>query len=651
MKIRTELFLIVVLLLLGACTSMRRTADATAADPVEFTLLPPAEGSSPAQLATHYYLQGIRAAAIYGNRLQATTCFNTALEYNPEHAPSLYELAALLFPGEVEKALEYSREANRLDPGNIWFKQQLGQILITAEQYDEARRVYDDMVRLDPHNPDNYRYLAALYEETGFPHAALILLDSAEVRFGFIEELSNYKRHLLIATAMTDRAIEEAVTLTLNSPYDSRNFVILGNLYAGTDQDSLAVEAFDRALALDPENIEALMALSDFYLAQNDGARFLATTKRLFALDALPLDKKISFFKDVIETPKFYQEHYFAVGDLAGTLLMRYPGIFEVIELYAQHQIHTGNLDGALKTYKSALSDSAGIQHYRTIIEIESYLEHGDSASRYTDLALEHYPGELDLYFSKGYGQYHMKAYNEAIETLTEAFPYAPDDSMRSVIHASVGEISRARDSLGNDFIRHLRRALKYDPENLHALFQYSDALVDRDKNPEKVLKGLQNDSLRSLMLGSIGDMYYARDSVGNAPKAYAFYEKALRYNPDNVHVLNNYAYFLSLEERDLERALAMSARVQELEPGNPTFVDTHGWILYKLGRYEEAKTALRQAVAFDAGASTELLIHYGDILYELKEYFMASIYWKKALEKGYDPAAIESRLKKTQGK
>ena len=650
MKIRTGIFLMAVLFFLGACTSTRRagTVETTAAGSA---VPPPPAESGPAKSASHYYLQGIRMNSIYEDLPAAVACFNTALEYDSLHAPSYYELAILHF-ADPEKAMEYSRKANALEPGNIWFKQQLGRLYIMTGRYDEARKVYDEIVRLTPNNPENYRYLAALYEETGFPYAALTLLDSAETRFGFIEELSSYKRQLLVQTGLIDRAIAETQILTHNSPYDERNFVILGDLYARTNKDSLATEAYEQALAIDPGSIEALMSLSDFYRVRNDGTHFLSVTKRLFESDVLPLERKMTFFNDVIKNPDFYRQYYYAVNELVGTLMIKYPGNYEVVKLYAEHQINSGNVEGALATYKNALTDTSGMELYQTIIDIESYLKHTDSVTFYAERALERFPGEIELYFTKGYGQYHMKQYDESILTLTEAVRYAPSDSLKSVLYSSMGEIAHAKDSLSAGYVKYFERALKYDPENLHALYNYSDFLVNTGGNPEKALKNLRNDSLRSILLGTIGDMYYQRDSLpGDRNDAYRYYEKALKADPDNIHALNNYSYYLSLEDRDLEKALEMIGRVMELEPGDPTYIDTYGWILYKLGRYEEAKASLRQAVSLDAGASKELLIHYGDILYELHEYFMASVYWKKALEKGYDPVAIEERLKKIEGK
>lgn len=112
--------------------------------------------------------------------------------------------------------------------------------------------------------------------------------------------------------------------------------------------------------------------------------------------------------------------------------------------------------------------------------------------------------------------------------------------------------------------------------------------------------------------------------------------------------VLNNYAYFLALAERDLERALAMAERAISLEQGNSTYLDTYAWILYRLGRYDEAKKAMQQALSLDRSESPTLQFHYGDILAARGEYFMAEIYWRKALEGGYEnPDAIIERFQR----
>ena len=126
----------------------------------------------------------------------------------------------------------------------------------------------------------------------------------------------------------------------------------------------------------------------------------------------------------------------------------------------------------------------------------------------------------------------------------------------------------------------------------------------------------------------------------------YDAYERSLRYHGDNALVLNNYAYFLSIDGVQLDRALAMAQRAVELTGNNPTYLDTRAWVLFRSGRTAEAKKIMQQAIALDGHASTELLVHYGDILHALHENFLAESYWRKALEKGYDADEIARRIR-----
>ncbi len=159
-------------------------------------------------------------------------------------------------------------------------------------------------------------------------------------------------------------------------------------------------------------------------------------------------------------------------------------------------------------------------------------------------------------------------------------------------------------------------------------------------KYAKSALKHSSNDKEISETWGFIGDVYH---QVEDDKRAFKAYRKALRYDENNVMVLNNYAYYLSLMDKDLEHALAMSSRAIELERGNATYIDTYAWVLHRLGRNEEAKVAMRQALSLSGQKESALLAHYGDILWALGEKFMADTYWKKAVEMGYD--AEEMRL------
>ena len=89
-----------------------------------------------------------------------------------------------------------------------------------------------------------------------------------------------------------------------------------------------------------------------------------------------------------------------------------------------------------------------------------------------------------------------------------------------------------------------------------------------------------------------------------------------------------------------------MAQRAVELKPNNASYVDTYAWVLHRLGRNEEAKKAMRQALTLSSQMDASLLCHYADILWALGEKFMAETYWQKAVERGYDKEQMEIHIK-----
>ena len=139
-------------------------------------------------------------------------------------------------------------------------------------------------------------------------------------------------------------------------------------------------------------------------------------------------------------------------------------------------------------------------------------------------------------------------------------------------------------------------------------------------------------DSSKTLRSWStMGDVYFL---LGDKTKAYKAYEKALKINPDYVYVLNNYAYYLSVEGKKLKKAHQMSSKTIVLEPDNATYLDTFGWILFLQGKAAEAKQIFKRAMLYGGKDSAVILDHYAEVLYALKEYDMAFVYWNLARQK-----------------
>lgn len=551
------------------------------------------------------YTEGIKQNAIARDTVRARELFLEAIRNDSTFAPAYYEMAANGMYSTPDEAVDLARSAYRLDTTNKWYHQFLGQALIYARRYDEALSVYRRLRADDPQNPDNYRLLAALYEQAQQPFSAIAMLDSAEVRFGRIPVLSTMKRQLLISTRQLDKAVEEAEAMVEAVPYEAEHHVVLADLYGILGKDSLARAEYDSALQIDSTDVATLMSLADYYNGRHDYRSVLDVTLRLFESDKMPLETKIKRFELFTSDMRFYREYYPQLNTLASTLAVRYPQDKRVVELYAKHLIASGELEQALALYKLHLGDQPPVEEYfRSVIDIESYLQHPDSATFYINRALELFPDQVDFHVSKGHALNYTKQYPQAIKAYKQSLRYAQTDSLRSVIWGLIGDTWHQKATAG-------------EPDN-------------DDSFPLSNRKG----SVRADM-----------------KQCYKAYDQSLRYDPDNAMVLNNYAYFLSLEERELEKALAMSSRAIALTDNNPTYLDTHAWVLFKLGRTAEAKKVMQQAIALDSQNSAALLVHYGDILHAMGEQFMAEIYWRKALEKGYDADRITRRIEQSKAK
>lgn len=139
-----------------------------------------------------------------------------------------------------------------------------------------------------------------------------------------------------------------------------------------------------------------------------------------------------------------------------------------------------------------------------------------------------------------------------------------------------------------------------------------------------------------------IGDCCH---SLNRNEEAYEAYDNALRYNPANIPALNNYAYYLSVERRDLDKAEEMSYKTVKAEPNNATYLDTYAWILFEKGNYAEARLYIDDAMKNEAEASAVVVEHCGDIYYMTGDAESALRYWKQSLELGNPSETLKKKI------
>jgi len=181
--------------------------------------------------------------------------------------------------------------------------------------------------------------------------------------------------------------------------------------------------------------------------------------------------------------------------------------------------------------------------------------------------------------------------------------------------------------------------ASSYSKENNRSIlgkFYYALASIElKDYNiaEQELKKALvlagNDDRMKLQVYSMMGDMYYR---MKNNEEAYKYFEQALVIDPGEVTILNNYAYYLAEEGKELKKALEMAEKVMETENQNPTYIDTYAWVLFKMDKPKEALREMKRIFEISDENDPELLEHMGYILKALNDCEHAIFYWQRAI-------------------
>ncbi len=193
------------------------------------------------------------------------------------------------------------------------------------------------------------------------------------------------------------------------------------------------------------------------------------------------------------------------------------------------------------------------------------------------------------------------------------------------------------------------KAAIDLFPNQALFYFFYGSANLQK-KNYKEAQQYLQtgkdfvadNPQLLIQFYANLGDAY---NGLKNYKKSDEAYEKTLTLDPKNIYVLNNYSYYLSLRAEKLDRAEELSALCNELEPDQSNYEDTYAWILYKQGKFIQAKEWLLKAIKHGGSTNSVILEHLGDVYAQLKDLDKALDFWLKARKEGEGTALLEKKI------
>lgn len=411
---------------------------------------------------------------------------------------------------------------------------------------------------------------------------AVAVYDSLAVAGSDPAEVAGLKTTVYYQLGDTAAIVDEARKLLQRSPQDPRYNLYVGNIYNTLLNSDSAIVYFDRAVQLDPSNGLAYYARASYYNQKNDSVAYDREVFDALRQPDLDLDVKLVLLRDYVA--KLYTDSLQQprINELFATLNDQNPHQVEISNLYCDYLMAVHDWAGAAEQASNSL-DLEPSDHERWATLASLYLQTKDY-DRTTDAAsrgLHYFPEDATLYQLKAVGLSAAKRYDEACKTYIEAI----------------------------------------------------NMIMETDST--------QVSELSDLYTG-LGDTYY---QAGDNDKAFETYEEALRYNPNNLLALNNAAYYLACEDRNLGRALMMIGQVIAAQPDQSTSLDTYAWVLFKLKQYDKAREAIDKAIANDEEPSTELYEHAGDIYFMDGDPDKAVDFWREALKLSPDNELLKRKV------
>ena len=515
-----------------------------------------------------------------GNHDAAFDLLQHCVTLNPKAAEAWYFLAQ--YYGSMkqqDKMLDCLVKAYELSPANATYTETLAQAYVSIQRYDEAIGVFEQLVEREPDRDDVLGMLYELYNRSDQLDKAVDALERIEALDGKNERLTMAKSELFTRQGNKKAAIAEMKSLADQYPNDLNYRVMYGDALLQNDQKQQALAVYQEVLKEEPQNVPALLSMVGYYAAEGDTEKADEMNERLLLNEDVETDTRLEIMRREVMNDLQSQ------GD--STRILR---LFHKVLSMPDPEPDMALMCATYMKLREMPKDSINSM-YELVLNMVP-----DNAYARLQLVADAWDRE-DL--------------DRVVELCKAARQYNPDDM---AFYYYQGFAYYRQDDID------------------HALdaFQNGVSVITSESNPD----------LASDFYEVMGELLYKK---GKVREAFAAYDSCLVWKADRINCLNNYAYYLSELDEQLEKAEQMSYKTIKAEPENATYLDTYAWILFKQGRYAEAKIYIDQTLQYDPDASAVLLEHAGDIYAKCGEMTQAVSYWEQSLAKASDDSEIKA--------
>lgn len=512
--------------------------------------------------------------------------------------------------------------------------------------YQLSAGLFLQCIELDPTQPTAYYELANIFDLTNQNKEAIIYAQKAVSLNGENYWYRFLYAHLLQKSNNIDEAVKQYQILSQKNPH---NIDLLYNLagtqlYSGKYEEALktynkleAEVGISEEISLQKQKIyiklnniekaaEELTKLSNHFPEETKYQGYLAD---MYLVNNMP-DKAFEIYKQILEKDPNDPYSHLALYEYYKNKGEKEKASQEIKQVFENKEFNIDTKMQILLTYYA---------------ESESKTEIKQDAYDLSKLLIQAHPDDAKAYTIYADFLYRDKKMDGAKENYLKAIEL---DSSRFALWSQVMFIESEMQDFDGMLI-HSKMALELFPNQPLFYFFYGASNIQK-KNYQEAIDYLvigkdfvvSNPPLLAQFYANLGDSYYRIKDHKNSDK---YYEKALEIEPNNIYVLNNYSYYLSLRGENLDRAEALSLKANEIEPNQPNYEDTYAWILYKQGKYVAAKEWLEKAIENGGNSNAVILEHLGDVNAKLGNIDKALELWNKAKLAGETSELIDKKI------
>lgn len=576
---------------------------------------------------------------------------------DPEKAADAY--------AEVVKGLD-DRSANRLSPGDLnrilgndpaLSYLSFGVVFLAAERDELAIKAFERGLVYDETNPQIPLLLAEALLKNGEGDRALALVDRYIKR-----QPQGVEAYDLLSKVLTDLGREDEITPRLEAAAarDSKNVplqYVLADRYRETGQVDKA-EAIYKELLTSQPTPQTYRALTASLLKRRKAGDLLRVI-----CEAVGRPQGFEAVMPQLQAAAEDDELAEEMLDEGFKLLSADPpelpsAAFTVLGIVAnpdRSERKPERLERLLKLQRLKLQKDPNPKDYLEIADTQQRMDQYAEAAATLEEMMEKFPGEANSRYLTVLSSFHRRSNQpeKALEAVRKAVKLEPNDSeilaQLATVLGDLGELDEA--------IPIYEKVIKAEPDNPMYEFMLGGLLIKFERNDEAIKlfqdmlkRNASNDEITKLIHSHLSIIYV---NQGDYARGQAELEKVLERYPDDPGVNNDLGYLYAEQGKNLERAEAMIRKALKDDPDNYAFLDSLGWVLFKLGRYQEAVAPLEKAVelhkkAEERGAASPdatLADHLGDVYLQLQEVEKAREIWREAEEAAANAIPPDKRL------